>query len=132
MAHRRSRQSYPAARITTTPIATHRVLRQTPLNLLAHQLQEAYRAQQAPLNDLRRYNPYRLPAPQTLAGRRARLNNQKLRTLYQTPWQILEPSKVSICIRRKQRREVLHALRRTGKGSRSKRRYNATTNYSCK
>lgn len=32
------------------------------------------------------------------------------------------PKKVSVCVRRKQRKEVIHALRLTGKGSRSPRR----------
>lgn len=38
-----------------------------------------------------------------------------------------------VCIRRTRRREVLHAMRKTGKGSRSlKRRYNEWSRYSCR
>lgn len=43
------------------------------------------------------------------------------------------PDKVLVCVRRKQRREVLHALKKTGKGSRSRfRRRNYNTEVACK
>lgn len=43
-----------------------------------------------------------------------------------------EPKLVSICARRTRRRETLFALRRTGKGARSKRRRNAFSSISCR
>lgn len=43
------------------------------------------------------------------------------------------PEKVALCVRRKSRREVLFALRKTGKGSRMvKRRRNRYSEISCK
>jgi len=42
------------------------------------------------------------------------------------------PNRVLLCIRRKQRREVLHALKRTGKGARSPRRRNYWSDVSCR
>lgn len=41
-------------------------------------------------------------------------------------------SQLSVCVRREQRRQVLHALRKTGKGgSRKPRRRNEWSNYKC-
>lgn len=42
------------------------------------------------------------------------------------------PDKVLICVRRKQRREVLHALRRTGSGAGRRRRRNYYSAVSCR
>ena len=43
------------------------------------------------------------------------------------------PRKVELCVRRKQRREVMFAMRRTGKGSRAvRRRRNYWSGVSCK
>ncbi len=41
-------------------------------------------------------------------------------------------SEVLTCVRRKARREVMFATRRTGKGSRARRKRNATSNVSCR
>lgn len=41
------------------------------------------------------------------------------------------PREVAVCVRRKQRREVLFAKRRTGKGARARRRRNAWSDISC-
>lgn len=41
------------------------------------------------------------------------------------------PAKVSVCVRRSQRKEVLFALRRTGKGSRSPKRRNYWSDVQC-
>lgn len=41
------------------------------------------------------------------------------------------PHKVAVCVRRKERREVLFAMKRTGKGSRSRRRRNKFSNMGC-
>lgn len=40
-------------------------------------------------------------------------------------------SRVAVCVRRKQRKEVLHALRKTGGGSRKPRRYNRYSQVKC-
>lgn len=42
------------------------------------------------------------------------------------------PSQVALCVRRKQRREILFAKRRTGGGGRGPRRRNWTTQISCR
>lgn len=39
--------------------------------------------------------------------------------------------RVSVCVRRKQRKEVLHALRKTGRGSGRPRRYNRYSQVRC-
>lgn len=41
------------------------------------------------------------------------------------------PREVAVCVRRKQRRSVLFALRKTGKGSRSRRKRNAFSEFRC-
>lgn len=41
------------------------------------------------------------------------------------------PDRVAICIRRKRRREVLHALRKTGRGGRVRRRLNHYSKIRC-
>ena len=41
------------------------------------------------------------------------------------------PNRVAICIRRKRRKEVLFALRKTGRGSRARRHYNAHSFVRC-
>lgn len=43
-----------------------------------------------------------------------------------------EPNRVLVCVRRKQREEVLHALGKTGRGGQKSPRYNWTSNISCK
>lgn len=49
------------------------------------------------------------------------------------PGKFKYPKLMQLCIRRKRRREVLHALGKTGLGSRSlKRRYNEWSQYSCR
>lgn len=44
---------------------------------------------------------------------------------------IRQPEKVRFCVRRKERREVLFALKRTGKGSRGPRRRTANSSWRC-
>lgn len=41
------------------------------------------------------------------------------------------PKETTVCVRRGVRREVLHALKKTGKGSRSPRRYTSQSNIKC-
>lgn len=42
-----------------------------------------------------------------------------------------DPHKVAVCVRRHERREVLHALRRVGRGSGKKRRRNEASDIKC-
>lgn len=42
-----------------------------------------------------------------------------------------DPRRVMICVRRKSRREVLFAIRKTGKGARSRKRRNEWSNVRC-
>lgn len=111
------------------------ITRTLPKVLLAQQilqlLEQQNREYNEPQQDRRRYNPSRVTPVKTLNGKPARFNHNRLGTLYQNPWQLLRPDKVGICVRRKTRREVLHALRRTGKGSSSKRKYSPTSYYRC-
>lgn len=136
MAHRRSRSGTPRSAISTPLQHTiHQPYRYPSTVLRTLQTLkklEALRVHQEPLNDLRRYSPSKIARPRTRSANAAGLNHRRLSTLYQSPWTITIPGKVSICIRRKQRREVLHALRRTGKGSRSERKYTPNSEYRCK
>lgn len=135
MAPHRSRSAHPAARhISTHPIATRSVLRPTKLitigSLLKNPLQQAYLPHE-PRNDKRRFHPARFTTAKTLAGKSARFNHNRLGSLYQSPWTLISPKSTSICIRRTTRRQVLHALRRTGKGAQSKRQYTDQSDIHC-
>lgn len=125
MSRRRRQQDYerdhsytvasPTAHSLFTPLIRPAVLPSPPL--------------QQPLADRRRSHPDRHSAPPTTRGpnRLANTLTQKLngRLRFEAPRNVL------VCVRRKQRREVLHALRRTGKGSRS-RRMTINSSISCK
>lgn len=137
MSRRRSKSDYrndPAQRGSITTTATPRVLR--TMNLL--QLLEQNNAYHAPTRsavkdtNARRYHPNPIRPIQKIDGTSAGFNHHRLSTLYQSPWRILEPNKVGVCIRRRTRREVLHALKRTGKGSRSRRHYTANSFIHCR
>lgn len=128
----KSRSSYnlPTQRDILTPIARSPLLRQ---QLLIHKLiQQLARPHVEPPIDRRRYNPRAFAHPETLTQSSARLNNRRLRKIYASPFEISVPHKVGICIRRKSRREVLHALKRTGKGAgRKLRRYTYYSDFHC-
>lgn len=128
---RRSNTSddYRRQRDFITTIATHRVLRPP---LLIHQLLNQQRQAYAdPIQDRRRHHPKPITRPITATQKLSRLNHHNLRSLYESPFKVLIPDKALICVRRKARREVLHALRRTGKGAGSKRRYTFASEYHC-
>lgn len=80
----------------------------------------------------RRYHPNPIRPIQKIDGNLAGFNHHRLSTLYQSPWKLLEPNKVGICVRRRTRRQVLHALKRTGKGSRARRHYTAYSEVHCR
>lgn len=55
-------------------------------------------------------------------------------TIEGTPWQTAfrEPDKVLICARRQIRREVMHALKKSGRGGQKKPRYSEYSKISCR
>lgn len=94
------------------------------------------------LGDGRLFHPDPLEAPRTVSGTPARVRVLPRRSSSATarsdPFLAFRdrltfrtPDRVALCVRRKQRRQVLHALRRTGRGNRPPRR-NAWSNVSCK
>lgn len=88
------------------------------------------------VNDGRKYHPLRRARPIIAQRFAARLNPDVLGSSLRSPFgsalKYAEPQRVSVCLRRKGRREVLHALKRTGKGSGGgRRRRTATSNNHC-
>lgn len=90
-----------------------------------------------PLGDRRRYNPTKSIAPPHAAYRSAtRLLINPVGTvsnygLKDVP-RFTTPNLVTLCLRRKARKEVLHALKRTGKGSgHGRRRSHLFSNVKC-
>lgn len=105
-------------------------------------------------DDRRRWAP-RLPSepqrerPRVVSGRIARVSHQPKTTPKPDPgWRkiisplvhggrfhasahFVEPRKAFICLRRKARREILFALKRTGKGAKSPKRYNEWSSVRC-
>jgi len=122
VAHRQHKKHRQRGHFTT---ATPRVL---PTKLI--NIKQVYENAE-PLQDRRRFDPTYLTRPLTRSSTLARLDNRRLRELSQYPFRILVPDKVRVCIRRKTRREVLHALKRTGKGAGSRRRYSSQSYYHC-
>lgn len=89
-----------------------------------------------PIGDRRRHNPTKAYAPPHAPYRNATrlvinpVGTIANRALVDVP-RFSVPNAVTICLRRKARREVLHAFNRTGKGSRGKRRRNFWSNVKC-
>lgn len=86
--------------------------------------------------DLRRWHPDPVAAVFSFNRPHARLTEQPNVNVRKpaargTKLRFAVPEKVSICVRRKSRREVLFALRRTGKGSKSKRHRTVFSSYEC-
>lgn len=129
MAHSSHSRKNSKQREIINTFATPRVLLPlTIANVIAKQrLQNALQQ-----TDKRFYNPTKINRPLTLRKTPARTNRNLLRGIYDSPFRILDPKQTGICIRRKQRRQVIFALKRTGKGSGSKRRrYTNHSNYQC-
>lgn len=119
-------------RVVTTPTLRPTVLRHhLVLNQMLSEAHHVTTQTKRPVTDRRRYTPTILASAKTLAGQPARFNRHRLSGVYASPWQYLRPKSIDICIRRKERREVLHALRRTGKGARAQRKYTAHTYVKC-
>lgn len=84
------------------------------------------------MSDERLYSPLRLRQP-LAAGRPARLKVPSTGSFRRGRIQFQSASVVDTCIRRKTRREILFARKRTRKGAFSKKRVrNAFSNISCK
>lgn len=75
--------------------------------------------------DARRIVPHD-PNVNVYRGRRGKFTSP-----FSSHMQFNVPRKVAICVRRKQRREVLFAFRKTGKGARSFRRRNQFSDVRC-
>lgn len=72
------------------------------------------------VEDRRQFHPMRTVRPaRTLRGTPARIT---VKSFADPRWQFEHPRRVLVCVRRKERRQVMFALKRTGKGSRSRRR----------
>lgn len=90
----------------------------------------------APITDRRTYHPAPRFRPVTVSGSRHHTlapGKKFLTPFGVTPIVRFEaPRKIAVCVRRKTRREVLFAQRRTGKGARSPRRRDEWSDVSCK
>lgn len=83
---------------------------------------------------------HRLVAPKVGARSARKSPSRKSSFSYSKPQAIFnrkavmfqEPKKVLVCVRRKQRAEVLHATKRTGKGGQRKPRYNRFSDVRCR
>lgn len=90
------------------------------------------------VEDRRRWHPERKLAPAGTFSRRdqRRIVEKSRSNPYNDPfpsWRIgfEVPKKVAVCVRRKTRREVIHALGKTGAGARARRRKNQFTDVRC-
>lgn len=95
----------------------------------------------AEVEDRRTYHPERATRPaRYFSGPTHRLKiaepkkTRSLPGLYQpSPIVAFEsPKNLPLCVRRKQRREIIHALKKIGKGARARRRRNDFSNISCR
>ena len=91
------------------------------------------------VEDRRRYSPLPVAAPKTKKGTAAVVISSTVpvktkgkRTTHRLQESFIVPEKVLTCARRKRRTEVLHALKKTGKGGQRKPRRNSTSHISCK
>lgn len=78
-------------------------------------------------SDLRRWSPVKYPV--VYGGGRARVQSRPKR-IAGSPYKFLVPAKTLVCVRRKQRREVLFAKGRGG-GRHRKPRYNSFSAWRC-
>jgi len=101
------------------------------------------------ISDRRTFHPEQTNAPVLkLGGQPARLEVRNRPARNRTQWQkdkfgdtlrsqtkgaiaFAEPSLVTLCIRSKRRKETLFALKKTGKGARTKKRFNWTSKIGC-
>lgn len=126
MARRRQRLNRKANR-DVSPIANLRLVR-VPV---------VYYVRRAPVSsfvhsDRRVFHPARAFRPVVGArGKVSRVQARVGRGLGALSYHFNAPSRVMACVRRKDRREVLFALGRTGRGARSPKRRNVLSNVRC-
>lgn len=88
--------------------------------------------------DLRHWLPdpaaavFQANRPSTRLFDQPNVNKSGRRSSSATKLRFAVPKDVGVCVRRKSRREVLFALRKTGKGARSRRRRNEWSGVTCK
>lgn len=89
------------------------------------------------------HNPVDYPNPRRLDGSTARVivyapkrsvSRGTFPSTYSVPQRIsfAAPKAVAVCVRRKQRKEVLFAIRKTGKGARARRKLTRYSGVSCR
>lgn len=90
------------------------------------------------VEDRRRWHPLRKLAPAGTLSRRdqRRLVEKSRPNPFNDPFPSFRigfevPKKVAVCVRRKTRREVIHALGKTGSGAKARRRKSEFTNVRC-
>lgn len=92
------------------------------------------------VEDRRRYNPNKNYQPQTRSGSTARIvttvtpakQSNRTTTLNRLQARFAAPERVMICVRRKQRREVIHALKLSGKSGQRRPTRSRYSNINCK
>lgn len=110
------------------------LLRPSRLEAIARRSRERTAPPLSDVEDRRRYTP-QVRWPRKLGGETAKLTLKHPRPTAgrRNAWlpRFDAPRDVIICIRRKIRREVMFALRKTGRGARSKKRFTAWSKIRC-
>lgn len=126
MARRRS----GARQRDATHITRHLSLLPQPLPALPLSRAPKNPLQRSLFSDRRLFHPQRQLQPPAALKRPAR---RIMATRHRHVLKFKVPLQVDLCVRRQRRKEVLHALRLTGKGSRARsRRRNEWSGISCK
>lgn len=82
--------------------------------------------------DNRAYNPTRISRPaRTVSGRVSSLGVSKKASLSKVKLNFFSPDRVTLCVRRAQRKEVLHALGKSGRNGGRRYRRNFYSNVKC-
>lgn len=86
------------------------------------------------IEDRRQFHPSPGRSPRLVTGAANHTLKAKTTRAFIPPTQVMfdAPSKVLVCVRRKVRRGVLHALKKTGKGGMRKPRRNFWSSVSCR
>lgn len=125
----------PSQRNIINPIASPRLLRR--ISNIRTSSQMLLSLASLNMQDNRSYTPRQskhksLSKPaQLVTGFVAPATIQKNKPLMQAQMQFSLPKKTTVCVRRGVRKEVLHALNKTGKGSGRPRRYTENSKIKC-
>lgn len=142
----KNKKSYSLQKLSAIPKRIARPVGLPQLNRLPSVILQTY-------EDRRTFHPepytrvaFALPrsAAQLVAGPNRNVNNDKTHSGYKgttaptgfssgVPSRVAfkVPNRVALCVRRSRRKEVLFALRRTGKGSHSSKRFNKYSSIGC-